>query len=75
VKPREFDGWDADRYRVAWAELEGPWPQTIERASQLPPEMLHERVKGEWSFIETLRHLLFVTDAWVSRAVLGERGW
>ena len=61
----------ADEFRTAWAELEELWPQTIERASQLPPEMLHEQVKGEWSFIETLRHLLFVTDAWVSRAVLG----
>ena len=25
----------------------------------------------EWSFIETLRHLLFATDAWVRRAILG----
>ncbi len=27
---------------------------------------------GEYSFIETLRHLIFATDAWVSRAVLGD---
>ena len=27
---------------------------------------------GEWSFVETLRHLLFVHDAWLRRAVLGE---
>ncbi len=36
------------------------------------PEILHERVEGEWSFIETLRHLVFATDAWVKRAILGE---
>ena len=30
------------------------------RARALPEELLHERVDGEWSFIETLRHLLFV---------------
>jgi hypothetical protein len=28
-------------------------------------------VDEEWSFIQTLRHLVFVIDAWVSRTVLG----
>jgi hypothetical protein len=52
------------------------WAGTVERARALPPELLHERVDDEWSFIETLRHLLFATDIWVSRAVLGEpRPW
>jgi len=45
---------------------------TVDRASKMPPELLHERVDGEWSFIETLRHLVFATDAWVSRAVRGD---
>ena len=31
-----------------------------------------QQVDGEWSFAETLRHLVFVTDAWVSRCVVGE---
>ena len=38
----------------------------------LDPELLHESVDGEWSFIETLRHLVFATDAWIRRAVLGD---
>ena len=38
----------------------------------MAPELLHERVDGEWSFIETLRHLVFATDAWVKRAILGD---
>ena len=38
----------------------------------MPPELLHEWVDGEWSFIETLRHLVFATDAWVRRAILGD---
>jgi hypothetical protein len=46
------------------------WPPTVERAKRLPPNLLHERVEGEWSFIETLRHLVFATDAWVRRAIL-----
>jgi hypothetical protein len=63
---------DADGYREAWALLERLWPETIVRARALPPELLHESVDGEWSFIETLRHLVFATDAWLLRTVLGE---
>lgn len=63
---------DADGFREAWAVVEQAWPSTIERARRLSPELLHERVEGEWSFIETLRHLIFATDAWVSRALLGD---
>ena len=63
---------DADGFREAWDVLERLWPQTIERARRLAPELLYERVDGEWSFIETLRHLVFATDAWVKRAILGE---
>jgi uncharacterized damage-inducible protein DinB len=63
---------DADGYREAWDILERLWPRTVERARQLAPELLHERVEGEWSFIETLRHLVFATDAWVKRAILGD---
>jgi len=62
---------DADGFREAWAIIERVWPPTIERAKRLPPDLLHERVGGEYSFIETLRHLLFATDAWVRRALLG----
>lgn len=63
---------DADGYREAWSILERLWGSTVARARALPPELLHERVDGEWSFIETLRHLSFATDAWVRRALLGE---
>ncbi len=63
---------DADGYREAWAALERLWPQTVARARRLDPDLLHERVDGEYSFIETLRHLVFATDAWVRRAILGE---
>lgn len=41
-------------------------------ARRFDPELLHESVDGEWSFIETLRHLVFATDAWVRRAILGD---
>jgi hypothetical protein len=67
----KLDPTDADGFREAWAIIERAWPPTIERARRLPPELLHERVDGEYSFIETLRHLVFATDAWVRRAILG----
>ncbi len=63
---------DADGYREIWPLLEEQWAATVARARRLPEDLLHERVAGEWSFIETLRHMLFVTDAWLRRAVLGE---
>jgi hypothetical protein len=63
---------DADGFREAWDILERLWQQTNERARGFDPGLLHERVDGEWSFIETLRHLVFATDAWIKRAILGE---
>jgi hypothetical protein len=48
------------------------WRPTVELAERLPEATLHERVDGEWSFVETLRHLVFVTDAWFGHAVLDE---
>lgn len=63
---------DAAGFREAWDVLERLWAQTVARARELPTEQLHKQVDGEWSFIETLRHLLFATDAWVTRAFLGK---
>jgi hypothetical protein len=63
---------DAAGFRRAWPVIEQRWAETVERARLLPPELLDERVDGEWSFIETLRHLVFATDAWVLRALLGD---
>ena len=59
-------------FREAWDLLGRLWDQTTERARRLPPGLLHESVDGEWSFIETLRHLVFATDAWIRRAILGD---
>jgi hypothetical protein len=58
--------------RAAWGTLEQLWSAAVERAGRLPEVARQERVGDEWSFVETLRHLVFATDAWVSRTVLGE---
>ena len=48
------------------------WEPTLARVRGLPEEVRYARVADEWSTVETLRHLLFVYDAWFGRAVLGE---
>jgi hypothetical protein len=63
---------DPAGFREAWDLVERLWAGTVERARQLTPEQLHVSVGGEWSFIETLRHLVFATDSWIRRAILGD---
>jgi hypothetical protein len=62
----------ADGFREAWDVLERLWGQTVERARRFDPPLLHESVDGEWSFTETLRHLVFASDAWIRRVMLGD---
>ncbi|HEY6593670.1 MAG TPA: DinB family protein [Asanoa sp.] len=62
----------ADDFRAMWETVERLWSATIARAERLPEPALHERVDEEWSFVETLRHLVFITDSWASRTVLDE---
>ena len=67
---------DALDLREAWTLVEGKWRATVERALALPRALLDERVDGEWSFIETLRHLVMATDCWLGRMVRHEaRPW
>ena len=63
---------DPEGFLEAWQILERLWAATIERARRFAPDQLHESVNGEWSFIETLRHLSFATDSWIRRAILGD---
>lgn len=60
-----------DGVREAWAIVEAAWVELVEQARELPEPELHEPVDGEWSFVETLRHLVYVSDAWVGRIVVG----
>jgi hypothetical protein len=61
-----------DDYRTTWDAIETLWAGTLERARLLPEDKLYERVDGEWSFVETQRHLLLASDAWLGNAVLEE---
>ena len=66
------DAQTPDAYRELSAAIAVLWAGTIERARSQPSAALQEQVDGEWSFVETQRHLLFCSDAWVGNAVLEE---
>jgi hypothetical protein len=57
--------------RAAWAMLERTWAATLERVAAMPTGTVDVSVAGEWSFAQTLRHLVMATDAWLGRAILG----
>src|SRR5271169_1580573 len=61
---------DPDGLRAAWAGLERTWSATLERAAAMPAGAVDESVGGEWSFAQTLRHLVLATDMWLGRAIL-----
>jgi hypothetical protein len=58
--------------RTTWAALEDEWATTIALAAERPESELHESVDGEWSFVETLRHIVFAIDKWFTVPILGE---
>src|ERR671913_338344 len=59
---------DPDGLRAAWAALERTWAATLERAAAMPAGTVDVSVGGEWSFAQTLRHLVLATDVWLGRA-------
>jgi hypothetical protein len=77
----ERDEWFALRSRVhptdpdvmgqGWPAFVAAWDRAIERARRLPEEAHHASVDGEWSFVETIRHLVFATDKWFTSPILG----
>jgi hypothetical protein len=61
---------DPEGLRNAWAAVERTWATTRERAEAMPAGTIDRSVDGEWSFAQTLRHLVLATDVWLRRAVL-----
>jgi hypothetical protein len=59
-----------DGLRAAWAVLQSTWAATLDRAGAMPAGTVDISVGGEWSFAQTLRHLVLATDTWLRRAVL-----
>jgi hypothetical protein len=61
---------DPEGLRSAWAALERTWEATVRRAEATGAGAVDVSVAGEWSFAQTLRHLVMATDTWLGRAVL-----
>lgn len=61
---------DPEGLRSAWTALERTWAATLERAAAMPAGAVEQPVDGEWSFAETLRHLVMATDTWLRRGIL-----
>lgn len=59
-----------DGLRAAWAAVERAWATTVDHVATLPDGTVDTSVDGEWSFAQTLRHLVMATDTWLNRAVL-----
>jgi DinB superfamily/Pentapeptide repeats (8 copies) len=57
--------------RAAWAAVERTWAVTLGRVAAMPAGAVEVSVGGEWSFAQTLRHLVAATDTWLGRAILG----
>jgi hypothetical protein len=66
------EGRTADDVRSMWDTIERLWAQATGRAGRLPAAAVDQQVNEEWSFAQTLRHLVFITDAWASRTALDE---
>jgi len=61
---------DPEGLRGAWEVLQQTWAATLERAATMPEGTVDVSVDGEWSFSQTLRHLVMAADTWLGRAVL-----
>jgi hypothetical protein len=57
--------------QAAWDVLQRTWVGTLERVAAMPAGTVDVSVAGEWSFSQTLRHLVHATDVWLGRAIWG----
>jgi hypothetical protein len=65
---------DAAGLRGAWSMAERLRAATTGRALRRPGAVQRERAGGEWSIVETLRHLVLAAGCWLFRAIRLEPG-
>lgn len=56
--------------RAGWAALQRAWQAALDRAAAMPAGTVDISVAGEWSFAQTLRHLVMAIDTWLNKAIL-----
>jgi len=57
---------------TTWAMLDAEWNTAIAVVQALSEADAHAKVNDEFSFVQTLRHLVFANDKWFTVPVLGE---
>ena len=57
--------------RTTWAALEAEWADTIAEATALPGDDARRSVNDEFSFVQTVQHLVFAVDKWWTVPVEG----
>lgn len=62
---------DPAQLHRAHQQLQADWATTLTRLRAMPEGSEHRSVGGEWSAVQTLRHLVFVHDSWFRRCCLG----
>jgi DinB superfamily len=67
----KFTAADLSEVREGLRIVEGQLGVTLRRAGALSEDLRNRGVDGEWSTVETVRHLVFVVDLWVRRQALG----
>jgi hypothetical protein len=55
--------------RDGWQVYDAAWEKVIERG--VTEEQRYASVDGEWSFVQTIRHLVFAIDKWFTVPILG----
>lgn len=58
--------------RASAAEATAGLEATMRRAASFSDEELHRSVNGEWSTVESLRHVVLIVDLWLAKIVLGQ---
>nr|WP_204163923.1 pentapeptide repeat-containing protein [Nocardioides solisilvae] len=72
---RRFPGRELQRsqtpegLREGWVAVQVAWAETV---AGTPPELVDAHVEDEWSLVQTLRHLVLATDAWLGSCILRE---
>jgi hypothetical protein len=61
---------DPDGLRAAFAALHDSWSALLDRVAGMPAGTVDQSVDGEWSFAQTLRHLVLATDMWLGKGIL-----
>jgi hypothetical protein len=69
---RYLDAKDVPGLQRVWAKVQEIAAATLDTARLLPPAMLDASVDDEYSYLQTLRHLVFAADRWITGPVLGE---